>query len=99
MGSGQYGRADDGNDCLCGGESERLLRATRARTEQLSVVDRGSDVDLVHRRQARVMDASALGAKVLAAKGYIGVIIIAGGVYVALSAFAKMPAQLTAHQV
>jgi len=45
------------------------------------------------------MDASALGAKLLAAKGYIGVIIIAGGVYVALSAFAKMPAQLTAHQV
>lgn len=45
------------------------------------------------------MDVSTLGLKLATAKGYLGAIIIIGGIYIAFASFTKMPAQLTAHQV
>lgn len=45
------------------------------------------------------MDVSALGLKLAAAKGYIGAVVLVGGLYIALTSFTKVPGQLAAHQV
>lgn len=43
------------------------------------------------------MDVSAIGARLVAAKGYIGAIAMAGAIYVGMAAFARVPKQLDAH--